>query len=179
MGLAMISIMLYHQNWITDSVFFEWVRMLGYIGVEVFLFISGFGIAHSLRKNSLVQYYKNRAIRLFPACILFGICKIVLSYIPSMPPIQNLVLDFFSLSHWYIYAIVVYYLIAPVLYKMIGKWGGYFFDSCISYFSDNLLLAIRCGCTIFDKIRSLDCETASGFCFRNVCCFKVTEVAPF
>ena len=44
-----------------------------------------------------------------------------------MPPIQNLVLDFFSLSHWYIYAIVVYYLIAPVLYKMIGKWGGYVF----------------------------------------------------
>ena len=79
MGISMVSIMLYHQNWITNGIFFEWVRMLGYIGVEVFLFISGFGIAHSLAKNSLGQYYKNRVIRLIPACILFDLCKIALS----------------------------------------------------------------------------------------------------
>lgn len=84
MGISMVSIMLYHQNWITNGIFFEWVRMLGYIGVEVFLFISGFGIAHSLAKNSLGQYYKNRVIRLIPACILFDLCKIALSYIPTM-----------------------------------------------------------------------------------------------
>ena len=98
--------------------------MLGYFGVEVFLFVSGFGIVYSLRKNSLRQYYKNRAIRLLPACILLGLCKIVLSYIPTMPPTQNLILDLFSLSHWYIYAIVVYYLIAPIICKMIDKCGG-------------------------------------------------------
>ena len=90
MGISMVSIMLYHQNWITNGIFFEWVRMLGYIGVEVFLFISGFGIAHSLAKNSLGQYYKNRVIRLIPACILFGLCKIALSYIPTMPPMAAL-----------------------------------------------------------------------------------------
>lgn len=126
MGLSMISIMLYHQNWITEGFFFEWIRMLGYIGVEVFLFISGFGIAHSLMKNTLWQYYKNRVIRLMPACILFGLCKIVLSNIPTMPPVQNLFLDLFSLSQWYIYAIVVFYLFAPVVYKMINKVGGFF-----------------------------------------------------
>lgn len=90
MGISMVSIMLYHQNWITNGIFFEWVRMLGYIGVEVFLFISGFGIAHSLAKNSLGQYYKNRVIRLIPACILFDLCKIALSYIPTMPPMAAL-----------------------------------------------------------------------------------------
>lgn len=121
----MFSIMLYHQNWITEGFFFEWVRMLGYIGVEVFLFISGFGIAHSLAKNSLSQYYKNRVIRIMPACILFGLCKIALSRISIMPPVQDFVLDLFSLSHWYIYAISVYYLIAPVVYKMIDKLGGW------------------------------------------------------
>lgn len=121
----MFSIMLYHQNWITEGIFFEWVRMLGYIGVEVFLFISGFGIAHSLAKNSLSQYYKNRVIRIMPACILFGLCKIALSRISIMPPVQDFVLDLFSLSHWYIYAISVYYLIAPVVYKMIDKLGGW------------------------------------------------------
>lgn len=102
MGISMVSIMLYHENWIADGIFFEWVRMLGYIGVEVFLFISGFGIAHSLAKNSLGRYYKNRIIRLMPACILFGLCKIVLSCIPTMPSMQDFFLDLFSLSHWYI-----------------------------------------------------------------------------
>ena len=131
MGISMVSIMLYHQNWITNGIFFEWVRMLGYIGVEVFLFISGFGIAHSLAKNSLGQYYKNRVIRLIPACILFGLCKIALSYIPTMPPMQDFFLDLFSLSHWYIYAIVIYYLLAPVIYKIIDKRGGIAFLAII------------------------------------------------
>lgn len=117
--------------------------MLGYIGVEVFLFVSGFGIVYSLRKNSLRQYYKNRAIRLLPACILFGLCKIALSYIPTMPPTQNLILDLFSLSHWYIYAIVVYYLIAPIICKMIGKCGGGgAFSRHICFIYNNLFMAI-------------------------------------
>lgn len=134
MGISMVSIMLYHQNWITNGIFFEWVRMLGYIGVEVFLFISGFGIAHSLAKNSLGQYYKNRVIRLIPACILFDLCKIALSYIPTMPPMQDFFLDLFSLSHWYIYAIVVYYLLAPAIYKIIDKRGDCIFSNnyCVS-----------------------------------------------
>lgn len=131
MGCSMIFIMLYHQTWVDSGVFFQWMQMLGYIGVEVFLFVSGFGIVYSLRKNSLGQYYKNRAIRLLPACILFGLCKIGLSCIPSMPPTKNLILDLFSLSHWYIYAIVVYYLIAPIIYKIMCKYGVHTFLTAI------------------------------------------------
>lgn len=33
-----------NQTWINSGVFFLWMQMLGYIGVEVFLFVSGFGI---------------------------------------------------------------------------------------------------------------------------------------
>lgn len=131
----MICTMLYHQTWISSSAFFSWMQMLGYIGVEVFLFLSGFGIVHSLRKNPLREYYKNRVIRLLPACILFGLSKIVLSCIPTMPSSHNLILDLFSLSHWYIYAISIYYLISPVLYRMMDKWGGcvFFVIILISY----------------------------------------------
>ena len=120
----MICIMLYHQTWINSGAFFSWMQMIGYIGVEVFLFISGFGITHSLKKNTLEQYYKNRVTRLLPACLTFGILKIGFSFIPSMPPIQNIFLDLFSLSQWYIYAITIYYLLAPFIYKLVNRIGG-------------------------------------------------------
>lgn len=123
MGISTISIILYHQTWITSGIFFEWIHLIGYIGVEVFLFLSGFGIAHSLKKNTLRQYYKNRIIRLVPVCLIYGLLKICLSIIPTMPKCQNLFLDLFSLSHWYIYAIVIYYLSAPVIYKIADKRG--------------------------------------------------------
>lgn len=125
MAISMICIMMYHQTWITHGAFFEWIHLLGYLGVEVFLFISGFGIAHSLRKNPIDKFYKNRIIRLLPACLIWGLLQIALSNIPSMPPSQSLILDLFALSHWYIYALVVYYISAPFIYKVIARWGGY------------------------------------------------------
>ena len=51
MGISMVSIMLYHQNWITNGIFFEWVRMLGYIGVEVFLSYQALVLRIRLRKT--------------------------------------------------------------------------------------------------------------------------------
>lgn len=85
---------------------------------------------------------QNRVIRLIPACILFDLCKIALSYIPTMPPMQDFFLDLFSLSHWYIYAIVVYYLLAPAIYKIIDKRGGLHFSNNYCHIYNNLFLAI-------------------------------------
>lgn len=62
-----------------------------------------------------------RIIRLMPACILFGLCKIMLNYIPMMPPVEDFFLDLFSLLHWYIFVVIVYYPFAPIIYKMINK----------------------------------------------------------
>ena len=53
----MICIMLYHQTWVYSSAFFSWMQMLGYIGVEVFLFVSGFGIVYSLRSKQSKNGY--------------------------------------------------------------------------------------------------------------------------
>lgn len=57
MGFAMISIMLFHQPFFFDNLFVGFFHLFGYWGVEVFLFVSGFGIVHSLKKNSIPVYY--------------------------------------------------------------------------------------------------------------------------
>lgn len=124
MGFSIISIMLYHQNWFVNDPFNQWVQMLGYIGVEVFLLVSGFGIAHSLRKNDIMTFYRNRFCRLVPACVVYGVLKLICTHIPGMPQSNDFFLcDLFSISHWYIYAIVVYYAIAPLLFKAVNKYG--------------------------------------------------------
>lgn len=139
MGVAMISIILYHQPFIQDNFIATWCNILGYIGVEVFLIVSGFGIAHSLNKNNLRTYFYNRFIRLFPACFIAGLMKIITSSLP--PPIEMpkasscFIWDLIGISNWYIYAIVVYYCLAPVLFKLIKKYGWFVLivTSIISY----------------------------------------------
>lgn len=59
MGCAMIAIMLFHQPFFYSNPLVDFFHLYGFWGVEVFLFVSGFGVVYSLRKNSLKQYYIN------------------------------------------------------------------------------------------------------------------------
>ena len=43
------------------------VAQYGYAGVEIFMFVSGFGLYFSLDKNpSLLIFYRRRLLRIFP-----------------------------------------------------------------------------------------------------------------
>jgi peptidoglycan/LPS O-acetylase OafA/YrhL len=53
MGCAMIVIMLFHQPFIYDSYVDALFHQFGYWGVEIFLFVSGFGIVYSLYRNDV------------------------------------------------------------------------------------------------------------------------------
>lgn len=63
MGCAMIVVMLFHQPFISDSYVDGLFRLFGYWGVEIFLFVSGFGIVYSLQRNDVRTYYRNRMRR--------------------------------------------------------------------------------------------------------------------
>lgn len=127
MGFSIICIMLYHQNWLVNGLFNQYMRMLGYLGVEVFLLVSGFGIAHSLRKNPVRTFYRNRFVRLMPACIVYGVLKLICCHLPYIPASNDFfLLDLFSISHWYIYAIIIYYALSPLLYWAVNRFGWKF-----------------------------------------------------
>lgn len=124
MGLSMILIMLFHQMWVTNDPISIWIHHLGYIGVEVFLVISGFGIAHSLSKNSLSIYFRNRIVRILPACVIWGSIKLLVSQLPNTPECEtNILLELLSISSWYIYACLVLYALAPLLFKVNSRYG--------------------------------------------------------
>lgn len=68
MGGAMIMVIVYH--------FFCWVYNpigpfnIGYVGVDIFLFLSGLGLSYSYDKNSITQFYKNRIKRIYPIYLI-------------------------------------------------------------------------------------------------------------
>ncbi len=125
MGLAIIAIVLFHQKFVKDfplSIF----QYYGYWGVDVFLLLSGMGLVNSLHKNPIRQYYQRRIMRLAPSCILCGVlkCTVFLLLGAFITGTDQLLLNWLSplsLDLWYIRAILVYYLISPLLYKYLGK----------------------------------------------------------
>ena len=123
MGVSIISIMLFHQQWISIPPFNAF-HIWGHYGVDIFLFVSGFGLGFSLQKHSLVEFYKRRFKRLAPLCFFCGICKIIIFLIwkDQLHDLKDIsYLTLFGLDLWFIQTIVVFYLLAPLIYILIRR----------------------------------------------------------
>lgn len=119
----MVSIMLFHQKWI-DGIFFDFFHRTGHLGVDMFLLLSGWGIYHSLQKNSTKEYFKNRFLRLIPLCVLIGWLQIAFDYIGFdgiVDSFPQYVLRVIGLFKWYVIAIIVYYSLAPYVYRLQNR----------------------------------------------------------
>lgn len=137
MGLAVMVVvyghlLYYHsglQNY-DDLNFTEWYT-LG--SVEMFIFVSGFGIYQSLRKNrDAFTFYGRRIGRLLPSYlpVMLGWCAINMIF-GSMrigEAVGNLTAMgwWFQTGHqfnWYVPAILVLYLLSPLFYDCIERLG--------------------------------------------------------
>lgn len=122
MGLAMISVMLYHQRWFSGGIF-DFFHYVGLLGVDVFLFISGWGIFQSLSKNPLKIYFINRFWRIVPTCVIIGCMEVALRKLGVDSGSDTLmvnILTMVGLFKWYIYAIICYYMTAPLLFRFVS-----------------------------------------------------------
>lgn len=127
MGLAMIFVMLFHQPYVIRFPF-SFFHHYGYYGVDVFFFLSGFGIWFSLHNNKqggVMSFYARRLWRIWPYCLVAG--WIIFSI--TVAEQGNASSEFFLLSLtgtnlWYIRSILVFYLFAPLLYMGIQFLGS-------------------------------------------------------
>lgn len=127
MGGSMLSIMLFHQFFISAFPF-NFFHNYGFWGVDIFLFLSGMGLVNSLEKNTLMTFYKRRLMRLVPGCLICGTVKYLIyllfaSYLAVLKDGLNLgIWSLASLDLWFIHTILIFYLISPVLYHLLNKW---------------------------------------------------------
>ena len=118
MGLAMIVIMLFHNSFGVLGYFSLPFSVYGHWGVDVFIFLSGFGIYHALKKNGLKElriFYSRRLLRIMPASIIAGACMYFLGR-------ANL-LALLGLNMWYIRTILILYFLSPILYVLLTRFS--------------------------------------------------------
>lgn len=115
MGLSAILIMAYHLNLIS----------IANIGVDIFLLLSAMGCYFSLSKDfNIKSFYKKRAMRILPSFILISgslyFFRILFSS-HDISIITYLGLGVFSgdLTFWFVPLILICYLIAPFIFKLV------------------------------------------------------------
>lgn len=141
MGFSILWIMVYHSGMSFSflPLFAEAAndfRASGYGGVDVFLFLSGFGLHRALSKSpGQLAFYRRRLTRVLPA-YLPVLAVWLLWKLPGVPCaswprviLGNLTGTAFWLSsspafNWYMLALFSFYFIAPFFFKVMDRPGG-------------------------------------------------------
>ncbi len=137
-GIAILWVILFHAQLGFDGLLYQ-IQRIGYGGVDIFFFLSGFGLYHSLKKDSdLSNYMKRRGERLLPAylpfCLLWlmvmlpmngaglaGSVKIAMSNLSMLSFLTGSPLNI----NWYTAALLVSLLLAPFFYALLKPEKGY------------------------------------------------------
>lgn len=150
MGIAAIMIILGHTvYWGIDYGLLTPLLILGYSGVDVFLFLSGFGLFYAMSKTSAVSsFYYRRFIRVIPTFVALMCLASIMHYKTwTLGWFLNPMTWFYS--YWYIPFILLMYLIFPFFYRILKVWNKYWIVSIICIFSLLFLtILIKKGITI-------------------------------
>lgn len=133
LGAAMIWIVLYHTELKSGIKLLDFIKQIGYGGVDICLFASGLGCWYSLDKdNDPFRFLKRRISRLAPDwlafILLWLIFKAFTEGISFQMALGNITaLQYFADSgsafNWYISALLLMYLLAPYFKKVIDEAG--------------------------------------------------------
>ncbi len=134
MGVSMLMVILFHQHFLNSS-FFDLFHALGDRGVDVFFFLSGIGIYHSLSHNNLSRYFSNRFWRIVPAVFIAGLLKF------AFGGFDESIFSCMFRHIWFVYGIAFCYLLAPFLYRVLNSNNRILFYSITLFCLGQLLLS--------------------------------------
>lgn len=139
MGIAMISVVMFHERLFPTFFLTTLFRLFGCWGVDVFLFLSGFGCAYAMRKYTASVFYKTRMQRILPACFVVGLAlSMIETHFMVWGLKWGLLYKLLGLNYWYIQAILMLYILTPLFYMIIKRWKatglfGLMIMICIAY----------------------------------------------
>lgn len=137
--------------------FFDYFSQLGDCGVDIFLFLSGYGCYYSFKKDENVEkFYIKRVIRILPSVILLlPIFALIVcwrndnSFFLIINP-RYYIMSIYS-SFWYIGAIIVFYLLFPLFYRWNKKKCSTFFVALLVAFV-GIFLVHQIGSSLLDPL---------------------------
>lgn len=134
MGVAILWVMMFHLPFRSSIPIIDLILKLGYGGVDIFLFLSGFGLYFSLSKGNvnLSEYYKKRFCRILPEFWIFLIITFLIKWNFSLHSFGRLIYCATTIGYWipgtpyvlwYISCILFLYLVYPFYYPYLHKKG--------------------------------------------------------
>lgn len=134
MGCAMLLVAFFHSPVIFSNNILMYIKNKLYIGVDIFLFLSGIGIYYSYTKNSNKKiFYKKRILKILPVTLLisllFGFIFYGIKYYTEEDfwasiTFTNFLLGIgkFPVWYWYIPSILILYLVSPFIIDYYNKY---------------------------------------------------------
>ncbi|MDD4804475.1 MAG: acyltransferase [Candidatus Pacebacteria bacterium] len=151
-GLSILAVVFSHLGYslVNNHNFLFPLSILGGVGVNIFLFLSGYGmVTSSLSKEiSIPTFYKNQLLKLYKPfwltlIFLFILDFLILNKVYSLGYIGQSLLGFFPRADlfldvnsplWYFTFIVFYYLLFPLIFYRKRPWVSGILIGLISYF---------------------------------------------
>ena len=139
-GLAILGIVLAHISYmlVTDNHYLFPLSMAAGVGVDIFLFMSGFGLTLGLLKKymSPLEFYRRRLIKVFiplwvMLLLLFAADALLLQHYYSPLYVLRSLLGWFPTAngyidvnspYWYISWLLMFYLLLPLLFNAKRPW---------------------------------------------------------
>jgi len=133
MGLAALWIIIFHfyqpilPNAGLISSLEDFIKSIGYFGVELFIFVSGFGCAYALSKENALSFWKKRIKKLAIPVLLLGVVQGIEykwgieEFVLNVSGTTFFTRDIYSFI-WFVTAIAVFYFFAPfyiILYNRV------------------------------------------------------------
>ena len=132
MGFAALFIFVYHVVTVTyfyafDShSLFAYFCRIGFLGVDIFFFLSGMGLIHSLERNSLKDYYLRRISRVYFPFFVGGLMQMIIYGLEPLEFIKRVTCYSFYAEYmysllWFVPAILTIYLVFPLYHKLMSR----------------------------------------------------------
>lgn len=129
-GIAVILVVFYHCY----DLKFEYVGILrnikniGNIGVDIFLYLSAIGLYFSFTNNpNIKEFYKRRFKRIIPCTLIVAVIYYIYKGVNLLDFLKGVsLLSFYidgSKEFWFFSFIIPLYVLFPLLYKLINKYG--------------------------------------------------------
>ena len=135
MGLATLWVMYNHAMLLGLTATqepFRFLQLAAHISVDIFFMLSGFGLYHSLSRNTTKDYFLKRLGKLMPVWGSFLLAHIIidkmvfgltfsLKEIIGFLTFQGFRAQLGNQGNWYVYTIFLYYLIAPIPFSFLKE----------------------------------------------------------
>lgn len=131
MGFSILWVMFTHSHFGMPNAFLTFIKDIGFISVDGFLFASGLGCYYSLSKNDdILEFLKRRFVKLAPAYYLviipfilykWLVLKVPFAFVWGNLTFMQSITTYGTGFSWYVTAIWIYYLLAPYMKKLIDR----------------------------------------------------------